>query len=174
MTFADLPQLRNAMTTLAESKFRLSEGIAALNASGGTALYEAIKAAIEVSDAAAGPPDAIRAVVVLTDGKATAGQTGLSDLLTLSSRSEVPVPSCRAFENSPECVDAQGRQVNLTDVIGTNLKIPTRHNIQVFFIGIGDADLNVGRIIAQATGAEFQGATEKDLARVLEAFSKYF
>ena len=51
----------------------------------------------------------------------------------------------------------------------------SQHPIQIFFIGIGDdADLDVGRMLAQATGAEFQGVTEKDLASVLEEFSKYF
>jgi len=41
--------------------------------------------------------------------------------------------------------------------------------------GIGkDADMEVGRILAQATDAEFQGVTDKDLARLLEEFSKYF
>jgi hypothetical protein len=64
--------------------------------------------------------------------------------------------------------------ISLNDVIGSSLKVPTKHPVQVFFIGIGDADINVGRILAQATGAEYQGATEKDLAEVLEAFSKYF
>jgi hypothetical protein len=29
-------------------------------------------------------------------------------------------------------------------------------------------------MLAEATGAEFQGTTKKDLAGVLEAFSKYF
>ena len=37
-----------------------------------------------------------------------------------------------------------------------------------------DADLNVGRILAQATGADFRGVTEDDLAKVLEEFSRYF
>ena len=42
-------------------------------------------------------------------------------------------------------------------------------------VGIGDdADLQVGRLLAEATGAEFQGVTEEDLANVLEEFSKYF
>ena len=56
----------------------------------------------------------------------------------------------------------------MDDVIGSGLKIPTSHHVQVFFIGLGDADINIGRILAQATGAEFQGATEKDLAEVIE------
>jgi hypothetical protein len=44
----------------------------------------------------------------------------------------------------------------------------------VFFIGVGDADLEIGRIIAEATGAEFRGVTEEDLANVLAVFGKYF
>ena len=40
--------------------------------------------------------------------------------------------------------------------------------------GGDDADLEVGRILSQATGAEFLGVTEDDLAQVLEEFSKYF
>ena len=38
----------------------------------------------------------------------------------------------------------------------------------------GSSDLDVGRMLAEATGAKFQGVTEKDLASVLEEFSKYF
>ena len=34
--------------------------------------------------------------------------------------------------------------------------------------------MEVGRILAEATGAEFQGVTEEDLAEFLEEFSKYF
>jgi hypothetical protein len=34
--------------------------------------------------------------------------------------------------------------------------------------------MEVGRILAEATGAEFQGVAEEDLANVLEEFSKYF
>jgi hypothetical protein len=47
--------------------------------------------------------------------------------------------------------------------------------VQIFFIGIGDdASLEIGRVLAGATGAEFQGVAADDLASVLEAFSKYF
>ncbi len=53
--------------------------------------------------------------------------------------------------------------------------MPTVHPIQIFYIGIGDdADLDVGRMLSEATGAEFQGAGEEDLAEVLEEFSRYF
>jgi hypothetical protein len=61
------------------------------------------------------------------------------------------------------------------DIVGSSLRLSTRRPVQVFFIGIGkDADMDVGRMLSEATGAEFQGATEKDLANVLEEFSKYF
>ena len=69
----------------------------------------------------------------------------------------------------------EGGRINKTDLIGEDLVLASRNPIQVFFIGIGDdADLDVGRMLAEATGAEFQGVTEKDLAGVLEEFSKYF
>ena len=58
-------------------------------------------------------------------------------------------------------------QVPKTDIIGSGLAMPTRHPIQIFFIGIGsDADMEVGRMLAQATGAEFQGVADKDLAQL--------
>ena len=48
-------------------------------------------------------------------------------------------------------------------------------DVQIFFIGIGDdADLDVGRILAEATGAEFRGVAAEDLALLLEEFSGYF
>ena len=48
-------------------------------------------------------------------------------------------------------------------------------DVQVPYLGIGDdADVEVGRTLAQATGAEFQGVVEADLARLLEEFSKHF
>jgi len=173
-TFSSDVTLRTPMGPLAENKFRISEVTQTLKASGGTALYDAIRQGIESSDRAPGPVDAIRAVVVLTDGKATGGTSRLSDLVTLSSRSEVSIPTCLGFQGSPMCTDVQGRPVQFEDMVGDSLKVKTTHPVQVFFIGLGDADMNVGRILSQATGAEFQGATEKDLAEVIKVFSKYF
>ena len=72
-------------------------------------------------------------------------------------------------------MDMQGQSVNKRDIVGAELAIETSHPIQVFFIGIGDdADMDIGRILAEATGAEFQGVKDADLANVLEEFSKYF
>ena len=37
-----------------------------------------------------------------------------------------------------------------------------------------DVTTKLGRILAQATGAEYQGSTDEDLAAVIEALSGYF
>ena len=51
----------------------------------------------------------------------------------------------------------------------------TSHDIQIFFIGIGeDLDLEVGRLLAEASGAEYEGAAEQDLPKVIEKFRGYF
>ena len=79
------------------------------------------------------------------------------------------------FVDDAWAVAADGGRVDKADLIGDEPVLTSRHTIQVFFIAIGDdADLDVGRMLAEATGAEFQGVTEKDLASVLEEFSKYF
>jgi hypothetical protein len=91
----------------------------------------------------------------------------------MASRDEIPIRQCSGF-GTEACVDNNGKSVDLSQVVGAGLKVGTAHRVQVFFIGVGDADLNVGRILAQATGAEFQGTSEKDLAQVIAAFSKYF
>jgi hypothetical protein len=65
--------------------------------------------------------------------------------------------------------------VNRRDIIGVDLAMKTKHRIHIFFVGVGgDADLEIGRILAEATGSAFQGTTDKDLAKVLETFGRYF
>ena len=160
---------------LAENGFEIADAAKDMRARGETALYDAIKAGIEMTDAAEGPEDAIRAVVVLTDGRANRGQVKLHDLIRMSSRDERPVQRFEGFENDAWAVSSGGERIEKADLIGGELALASRHPIQVFFIGIGDdADLDVGRMLAEATGAEFQGVAEKDLASVLEEFSKYF
>jgi hypothetical protein len=91
------------------------------------------------------------------------------------SNNEIPIQQFRGFQDDQAAVDEQGRHIDKKDIIGTTLDIEVHHPVQIFFIGIGeDADMEVGRMLAEATGAEFQGTTKKDLAGVLEAFSKYF
>ena len=52
--------------------------------------------------------------------------------------------------------------------------MPHDNPVQVFFLGFGDADIHIGRILAQATHAEYLGSTEEDLAAVIEELSGYF
>ena len=81
--------------------------------------------------------------------------------------------------NNPPLVEywtgINGTTIAKEDVIGISLALETRLDVQIFFIGIGEeVDLDVGRILAEATDAEFEGAPEEDLARVIERFGKYF
>ena len=174
VTFDDVINTTIPVGPLATNRFAVADAAHQMQARGATALYDAIRAGIELTDAAHGDADAIRAVVVLTDGRANSGQTQLDDLISMS-RDEVRIRQFSGFEDDPPPVDEYRRSVSQEEVYGTGLGISTDHNIQVFFIGIGDdADLDVGRMLAEATGAEFQGVAEDDLANVLEEFSKYF
>ena len=175
LTFADTVQTRTPVASLAENRFKIADAVQEIRASGSTALYDAIQAAIYMTDATTGEPDAIRGVVVLPDGRANQGQTRLDNLIQMMSRNEIPIRQFGGLENDPSAVDERGGRVTREDVVGTALAMKTRHPIQVFFIAIGnDADIQVGRMLAEATGTEFQGATENDLANVLEEFNKYF
>ena len=127
-----------------------------------------------MTDAAQGPANAIRGVVVLTDGQANEGSTQLHDLIQMASRNEKPIERCEYYDCA-QAIEVGGVRVKKDDVMGVGPGINTQHTIQIFFIGVGDdADMQVGRMLAEATGADFQGVAEKDLAEVLEEFSKYF
>ncbi len=116
-----------------------------------------------------------RTRLVLADGQANEGQTHLDNIVEMMSRNEVAIRSFTGFESDVSAVDKEGRRVAKQDIIGSGLAMKTSHPVQIFFIGIGtDADMEIGRILAQATGAEFQGVADKDLAKVLAEFSKYF
>jgi hypothetical protein len=147
-----------------------------MEADGGTALYDAVSRGIQLTDDAAGDAGATRAVVVLSDGEATEGGC-LSDLVKMRSTREDEAQIseyCGQFGNG-DPVDDNGHAVPLEEVSGESpLKLSTDHDVQIFFVGFGESDVNIGRILAQATGAEYQGSTEKDLAAVIEALSGYF
>ena len=158
-----------------ENRLRIADSVLQAQAQGESGLYDAIKAGIRMTDEAQGEKEAIRGVVVLTDGKAITGSTRLQDLIQMSSRDERPIQRFSGLVNDTWAVALGGGRIDKTDLIGEEPVLASRHPIQVFFIGIGDdADLDVGRMLAEATGAEFQGVREKDLASVLEEFSKYF
>lgn len=175
LTFSDSVAARIPVGPMAQNRFAIANTVQEMKALGSTALYDATRVGIEMTDGASGEPDAIRAVVVLTDGHANRGQTQLDAIIKMMSRNEVGIRRFRGFESDLIAEEEGGRQVGKQDIIGSGLAVGTRYPIQIFFIGIGkDADMEVGRMLAQATGAEFQGVTEKDLAQLLEEFSKYF
>ena len=176
LSFDNKVKSRVPVAPLASSRFDIADAVHKLGARGGTALYDAVKEGIEMTDAAEGEQEAIRAVVVLTDGQANKGNKGLDDVIRMMTRGEEPVRQFDGHKGESSAIVGSNRRVDKTEVIGTGLALNTRNEkIQVFFIGIGDdADLEVGRLLAEATGAEFQGVAEDDLANVLEEFSGYF
>jgi Ca-activated chloride channel family protein len=145
-----------------------------LKAGGETALFDAVREGILSVDRAEGPADAIRAIVVLTDGQANRGAYDLDDLIELKSTSETGIGSYVGWKGTVP-MDTLGVEIPSESVFGKELTIETTHDVQIFYIGVGeDADLEVGRILAQATGAHLRGTTNEDLAQVLEEFSHYF
>ncbi len=159
---------------LSLNRYPIATAVKKMSAQSDTALYDGIKKGIELTDQAEAEADAIRAVVVLTDGQANAGTTRLDSLVRMMSRNELPIKQCSGLKGEM-AIEQSGRPIDLQSIIGQSLAIRTNHPVQIFFIGIGaDADMQVGRILSQATGAEFQGVTEEDLANLLEQFSKYF
>jgi Ca-activated chloride channel family protein len=177
ITFETTVTVATPVRSLDENRHALAAAIEAAEAKGSTALYDAVKAAIQMVDEAPGPTDAIRAIVVLTDGKKNAGSVCLDDVIEMSSTSERDIADFCGSETDVWALDVTRTQVAKDQLIGDSLRpeLDTTHKVQIFFIGIGaDADLNIGRLLAEATGAEFQGVTDEDFARLLEEFSKYF
>ncbi len=175
VTFNDTIDTTIPIRPLAENRFALADAAHEMRAEGRTALYDAIKAGIQMTHDAPGDPDAIRGVVVLTDGRANKGGTRLDQLIKMRSTDETVIRQFGGFENGPAPVTEEGVSVAKNETVGSALALETDNSVQVFFIGVGDdTDLDIGRMLAQATGAEFQGVTEDDLAQVLEEFSKYF
>jgi Ca-activated chloride channel family protein len=175
VSFADAVKARVEVAPIGVNRFEIANAVQAMRAGGATALYDAIQAAVEMTDAAPGDEDAIRGVVVLTDGIATGGRTDLHGVVRMTSRNERPIQRFDGFSGARDATEEGGGIVQASDVMGTGLALGTRHRILIFFVGIGkDADMEIGRILAEATGATFEGATENDLAAVLEAFGRYF
>jgi Ca-activated chloride channel family protein len=175
LSFSDTVINRVAVGSLASVRYPIANAVQDMKVQSNTALYDAIKEAITMTDNAPGEKDAIRGVVVLTDGLANRGDTRLDQLIQMISIREVPIKQYRGFEGDTAGWDANGNQVAKQDIIGYKLAMNTKYPIQIFFIGIGDdSDLEVGRMLSQATGAEFQGVAEKGLAQLLAEFSKYF
>lgn len=172
VTFSDGINTEVAPAPIADAKYVVADAVEQMQAVGATALYDAVDRGVRITDAAAGDPRSTRAVVVLSDGAATSGSC-LDAIVAMRSRSEVPIRQFCGHEHD-SAVDERGEGVAPADVGGDQLRIPHENPVQVFFLGFGDADLHVGRILAEATGAEFQGSADEDLASVIEALNGYF
>ena len=177
LSFEDEVKSRVPVAPLTSNKFEIADVAREMRARGETALFDAVKEGIEMTAAAEGEPDAIRAVIVLTDGQANEGSTGFDDIILMGTRGEETIRRFRGFKDESTAIADSNRRVDKTELIGMShvSKKGKEMKIQVFFIGIGDdADLEVGRLLAEATGAEFVGVAEDGLANVLEEFSGYF
>jgi Ca-activated chloride channel family protein len=175
VTFSDTVHERIAPAPLKKVGGTIGAKILAMDAVGTTALYEAVEAAISLSDQAVAEDEATRAVVVLSDGVANAGEPAcLDELVDLGWSGETDVDYCATVDD-PEPTDAHGSPIPVEEVDGLQLAhLPTHEDLQVFFVGFGDADIDVGRILADATDADFQATTEEGLASVIAALSGYF
>ncbi|MFL6203799.1 MAG: extracellular solute-binding protein [Acidimicrobiales bacterium] len=140
---------------------------------GNTALYDAIARAVDLTDRADAPPGATRAVVVLSDGQANAGRC-LDRIVNMAHGEDRIATYCGRTDDQPPR-DENGAAVSPHEVDGLSLAQDVAHDdLRVFFVGFGQADVNVGRILAGATKADFQTSTEDGLAAVIEALSGYF
>lgn len=167
----------DVLTTMAPrplrlARFDIGDEINQMTPGGSTALYDAVAHAVALTDAAEGDPGATRAVVVLSDGKATTGMC-LDDLVSMSATDEASIVSFCGMDGDT-ATDDHGSSHQVSEVVGEAPLLPHEHPVQVFFVGFGAADVHIGRIVAEATGAEYQGSTEEDLASVIEELSGYF
>jgi hypothetical protein len=81
-----------------------------------------------MSDSAPGDPDAIRSIIVITDGKATGGDTRLDDLVEMITTEEFPVTEWSGFDDSmPTVAGAIGALP--AEVIGASLKLETEYPV---------------------------------------------
>ncbi|HZO25529.1 MAG TPA: VWA domain-containing protein, partial [Chloroflexota bacterium] len=174
LTFADGLREYVAVAPVSENRFAVVEVAKRMRASGPTELYTALQSAVKMTDEAEADPDATRGVVVLTDGRATGG-VPLDRVVEVMSRDETRLQTCAVFQTMDTCFGPNGEEVPKKDVLGTAMAIKTKHPIHIFYVGIGDdADLEVGRILAEATHSAYRATTADTLAAVLEKFGKYF
>lgn len=174
LTFSDAISDRVPVGSVEQNKYAIQNAAKRMRPAGNTNLYSALQEAIRMTDEAVADPDATRGVVVLTDGKANSG-VPLHSIIRMMSRDEKAIRTCAGFDQPGPCIDEHSGNVERRDVLGLDLVTQTRHPIHIFYVGIGkDADLEVGRIMAEATHSAYQSTTEKTLKSVMELFGKYF
>lgn len=151
---------------LPETRFPISEAVDRLSAGGETSLYDALKAGLEMVDGYGGmTEEAIRGLVLLTDGQVNAGQVPLSQVIRVQDRSERDVSV--GISGGPD----------LKNYIGGGMALTTKYPIHVFSVGVGEADWEVLRVFAEGSGGVVVRASDTQgagLVQVLERFSKYF
>lgn len=174
VTYSSGVHSRIEPSPIAERRYDVVEAVGK-DTGRGSAMYEAIRAAVEMTDAAQAEADAIRGVVLLAGGRASIGAP-LHDVVQLVSPAGRAITSCAGFDKEADCLDDRGEPVPLRLIHPTGWVFPTRHSVHVFYVGIGDgADLEVGRLLAEATpGSSFEGTSERDLANVIGRFSTHF
>jgi hypothetical protein len=158
-----------------QNRFEVSGALHRTEVGGSSTLFGAIREAIEMAGRAPAPERAIRGVVVLAGGLPTSGEQ-LSDLVKLASPEGRAITICRGFQRESACTDEVGQSVDRAKVSGVRLATNGAEGIKVYFVGVGmsEADLDVGRILADATHSSFVGTTTDDLATVIGVFKGYF
>ena len=139
VTFAGGVQTEIAPQPVETSKFAIADAIVRMKARGTTALYTAIKRGVELTDPGL---SAMRtrpaSVVVLSDGEARAG-ADLDDIVSMiTSGDEVDLRSYSGMKGAVP-VDVDGKQRSLEDVERQELLLHADHDVQVFFLGFGEA-----------------------------------
>jgi Ca-activated chloride channel family protein len=173
VTFATRVDTQLDPASLAEARYDIHDAILEMDANGNTALYDAIDRAVRLTDRAEGEPRATRAVVVLSDGEANEGRC-LHEIVAMTTADEEEVDTFCGMDGDDGMGAAGGRTVSLEDIRGESLAVPHENDVQIFFLSFGTADGHIGRILAQATGAEYQDSTDENLAAVIEELSGYF
>ena len=100
----------------------------------------------------------------------------MSDLVEMASADGREIRSCGVAGQAP-CTDEDGRAVDLAEVRGVRLAGGLPQSAHIYFIGIGmtNADLQVGRILAEATGSKFIGTNNvSDLETIIVVFKGFF
>ena len=174
VTFSNSVHQKIVPAPLAQNRFVLADAIRQAQVGSGSDLFDAIAQGINMAATAPAPEKSIRGVVVLAGGPANSGSS-LSDLVSMAAGGK-QIRTCRGFEGETQCIDEDGRTVDRSAVTGVPSTTDGAAAIKVYFIGIGvsDTDLQVGRILAEATRSNFVGTTVKDLSAVVGVFKGYF
>ena len=81
LAFDSMVTMMSPVAPLGQNRHHLADAVQHLKAGSSTALYDALKAGIEMTDAAEGGEGEMRAVVILTDGNSNAGKARLDDII---------------------------------------------------------------------------------------------